>query len=31
MFRGKQFEKEFKDAKLKIVPTAKGKRVREVS
>ena len=30
MFRGKQFEKEFKDAKLKIVPTAKGKRVREV-
>lgn len=31
MFRGKQFEKEFKDAKLKIIPTAKGKRVREVS
>jgi len=30
MFRGKQFEKEFKDAKLKIIPTAKGKRVTEV-
>ncbi len=31
MFRGKQFEKNFKDAKLKIIPTARGKRVREVS
>ncbi|HET7148975.1 MAG TPA: tRNA (cytidine(56)-2'-O)-methyltransferase [Candidatus Nitrosopolaris sp.] len=31
MFRGKQFEKEFRSAKLKIVPTAKGKRVRELS
>jgi len=31
MFRGKQFEKEFKDAKLKVIPTGKGKRVIEVS
>ncbi len=31
MFRGKQFEKEFKDARLKVIPTEKGKRVRELS
>lgn len=30
IFRGKQFERDFKNAKLKIIPTAKGKRVREV-
>ena len=31
MFKGKQFEKNFKDAKLKIIPTARGKTVRELS
>jgi tRNA (cytidine56-2'-O)-methyltransferase len=31
MFKGKQFEKDFKDAKLRIIPTAKGKTVRELS
>lgn len=30
MFEGKQFNKEFGDAKLKIIPTAKGKVVREM-
>ena len=31
IFKGKQFEKNFKDAKLKIIPTARGKTVRELS
>ena len=31
MFEGKQFDKEFGDAKLKIIPTAKGKIVREMT
>ena len=31
MFEGKQFNKEFGDAKLKIIPTAKGKIVREMA
>ena len=31
MFEGKQFNKDFGNAKLKIVPTAKGKKVRKVT
>ena len=31
MFEGKQFNREFRDAKIKIIPAAKGKIVREMT